>query len=66
MDDAAAESPHLLERCVEIADREIRQREGVARTAAANVNADGRAVSMRLPPVPLAIRAFLERCAEDS
>lgn len=65
MDDAAAECPDLPERGIEIADREIRERERISGPAPPAVHADDRILSPRLPAVPIGLATRLQVCAEE-
>jgi hypothetical protein len=65
MDDGPAESLDAVDRARDVVDLEIRQRERIPGPASAGVNADRRGGGWGLPAVALALRAGLERDAEQ-
>jgi len=65
VDDAAAQLLYALKRFVEVGDREVGQRDGVARPATTLVDANLRARAVRLPAAALLVGALLERNPEQ-
>ena len=65
MNDAPAERPDLLKRCLQIADRKIWQRGRVSGSATTTVYADDRTLLSGLPALPFDLVARLEGCAKQ-
>ncbi len=65
VDDAPAQLPDALKRRLEIAHREIRQRERVSGPRTAKVHTDHGTLLARLPALPFAFSAGLKPCTEQ-
>ena len=63
---APAERLDPLQRCGDIADREVRQREGITGSASASMDTDRRRARVRLPAFSLSGLAILEFNAEEA
>ena len=62
---ATAKRLYPLERHMKVADREIRQRQRVARSRPSSVHADDGSSAPRLPSLTFSARASLERRAQE-